>query len=108
MIGFSIAPVIGQSSSLYTVHVDFVSYSCSLAEVRVSLYDQSGHFVAAASSPLGTEVAVSFRPSSPPNSLTARADGVASYGSYYSWGVSGVGKVDVGSGGDYWILIRMS
>ena len=108
IVGSAIVPVLGQYSLWYTVHIDFFSYSCSLAGVQVSLYDQAGSFVAATSSPLGTEVAVSFRTSSPPSSLTARADGLASIGSYYSWSVSGIGKINVGTTGDYWISIRMA
>ena len=108
IIGSAMVPVLGQYSLGYTIHIDFFSFSCSIAGVQVSLYDQAGSFVVATSSPLGTEVAVSFRTSSPPSSLTARADGLASIGSYYSWTVSGMGKVNVGPGGDYWISIRMA
>jgi len=97
-----------QPSIVYTVYVDFVAYSCSLSAVQVSLYDQSGHSVASASSPFGGEVALSFRTSSPTDSLVARADGSAGYGSYYSWGVSGIGKVRVDGGGYYWMTVRMA
>lgn len=107
VLGSVAVPVMGQYSPLYTIHIDFFAFSCSLAGIQVSLYDQSGSFVTSTSSPLGTEVAVSFRTTAPPSSLTARADGLATYGSYYSWSVSGTGKVNLGSSGDYWISVRM-
>lgn len=104
----SFAPVMAQVFILgYTIHVDFYSYSCSLDTVQVSLFDQTGQLVGEASSPYGSEVAISFRTSTPTYSLTAIAFGHASTGSYYSRPVSGSRMISVATGGDYWILVLM-
>jgi hypothetical protein len=92
----------------YTIHIDFFAYSCSLSITQVALYDPSGHFVGTTSSPNGYEVAVPLRTSTPISALTAIAYGVATWGSYYTWPVSGSGSVILESSGDYWITIRMS
>jgi len=106
--GSCVAPVLAQGSGMeYTVYIDFYSYSCSLDSVRVSLYDQAGRIVGTATSPYGGEVAISFRMSTPTYSLTARASGHASIGSYYSWFVNGSSVISVGTGGYYWISVGM-
>jgi len=106
--GSCVAPVLAQGPRVeYTVYIDFYSYSCGLDSVRVSLYDQAGRLVGAASSPYGGEVAISFRTSTPTYSLTARASGHASIGSYYSWFVNGSSVISVGTGGYYWISVGM-
>ena len=92
----------------YTIHVDFFAYSCSLDITNVSLYDPSGHLLGVASSPYGGEVAISIRTQAPLSTLTAMAYGQATYGSYYTWLVSGNGTVNLGSTGDYWVTIRMN
>ncbi len=103
-----LAPVMAQVFNLgYTIHVDFYSYSCSLDTVQVSIFDQAGHLVGEASSPYGSEVAISFRTSAPTYSLTAIAFGRASTGSYFSRPVSGSRMISVATGGDYWILVLM-
>jgi hypothetical protein len=101
--------VVAQGASVgYTIHVDFFTYACSLDITQVSLYDLSGRLVAVASSPYGGEIAVSIRTSTPISTLTATAYGLATWGSYYSWSVSGSRTITLGSNGDYWITIRMS
>jgi len=108
MILSCVAPVMVQGIAVvYTIHIDFISYSCSLDGVQVSLYDQTGRPVGAATSPYGGEVAISFRTSTSINSLTARAVGHATLGSHYSWFVSGIRTLTVGTGGDYWISVTM-
>jgi hypothetical protein len=93
----------------YTVHVDFYAFSCSLDIKQVSLYDQSGRLLAVGSSPYGGEIAITFTtPSTTVLSVTASAFGLATLGSYYSWAVSGTRMISLGSGGDYWITVRMS
>jgi hypothetical protein len=102
MILSCIAPVMAQGPRVvYTIHIDFVSFSCGLDSVQVSLYDQTGRSVGVASSPDGGEVAISFRTSTHIKSLTARAVGHATLGSYYSWFVAGSRMLTVESGGDY-------
>ncbi len=101
--------VIAQSVTIeYTIHVDFFAYSCSLDITKVSLYDPSGDLLGVATSPYGGEVAISIRTPIPVSSLTATAYGQATWGSYYTWLVSGSGTVNLGSNGDYWITIRMN
>ena len=103
-----ITPVMAQGITVgYTVYIGFFSYSCGLDSVQVSLYDQTGSLVGVASSPYGGEVAISFRMSTPIYSLTARAFGHATLGSYYSWFVSGSRMIEVGTGGNYWISVAM-
>ena len=93
----------------YTIHVDFYMIACSLDIQQVSLYDQSGRQLAVSSSPVGGEIAITFRtPSTSIQSVTATAFGEAILGSYYSWTVSGNRTIIVGSGGDYWITVRLS
>lgn len=107
LVVLCVAPVMAQGATgAYTIHIDFYSYSCSLDTVQVSLYDQTGHFVGAASSPYGGEVAISFRTSTPTFSLTAKASGRASIWSYTRL-VTGSSMINLGSGGDYWISVRM-
>jgi len=102
-------PLLAQGAIVvYTIHIDFFDYACSLDITQVSLYDPSGQLVAVASSPYGGEIAVSIRTPTPILALTATAYGQATWGSYYSWEVSGSRTVSLGSGGDYWITIRMS
>jgi hypothetical protein len=93
----------------YTVHVDFYAFACSLDIKQVSLYDQSGRLLGVASSPYGGEIAITFTTtSSSIQSVTAAAFGQATLGSYYSWAVSGTRTINLGSGGDYWITVRLS
>jgi hypothetical protein len=102
-------PILAQGAIVaYTIHIDFFDYACSLDIAQVSLYDTSGRLVAVASSPYGGEIAVSVRASTPILALTATAYGQATWGSYYSWQVSGSRTISLGSSGDYWITIRMS
>jgi len=104
-----ITTVIAQSVTIeYTIHVDFFAYSCSLDITKVSLYDPSGNLLGVATSPYGGEVAISIRTPTPVSTLTATAYGQATWGSYYSWQVSGTSTVNLGSTGDYWITIRMN
>jgi len=103
-----VAPIMAQeTAAVYTVHINFFSYSCGLDSVEVSLYDQTGRAVGVTSSPDGGEVVISFRTLTSINSLTARAIGHASLGSYYSWFVSGSSTLTVGAAGDYWISVAM-
>jgi len=92
----------------YTIHVDFFAYSCSLSVGQVSLYDSSGHLVGFGSSPSGGEVAILIRATSPISTLTATANGVATWGSYYTWPVNGSRTIILGSSGDYWVTISMT
>jgi len=102
-------PILAQGViASYTIHIDFFDYACSLDITQVSLYDPSGQLVAVASSPYGGEIAVSVRSPTPILALTATAYGQATWGSYYSWEVSGSRTISLGSSGDYWITIRMS
>jgi len=102
-------PILAQGATVaYTIHIDFFDYACSLDITQVSLYDPSGQLVAVASSPYGGEIAVSVRASTPILALTATAYGQATWGSYYSWQVSGSHTINLGSSGDYWITIQMS
>lgn len=103
-----VAPVMSQgSTAVYTIHINFFSYSCGLDDVQVSLYDQTGRPIGTTTSPDGGEVVISFRTSMAINSLTARAVGHATLGSYYSWFVSGSRMLTVETGGDYWISVAM-
>ena len=98
------------AQTTYTIHVDFYAFSCSLDINQVSLYDQSGQLLGRTSSPYGGEIAIIFTTpsSSSTQSVTATAFGLATLGSYYSWTVSGTNTINLGSGGDYWITIRLS
>lgn len=108
LIFSGLVPVMAQSApARYTVYVSFYAYSCSLDNVRVSLYDQSGRLLGSVLSPYGGEVAISFVTLTPAYSLTAMAVGHASLGSYYAWEVSGSRMLALGFGGDYWISIGM-
>jgi len=92
----------------YTVHVDFFAIACSISIRQVTLYDQSGHSLATASSPYGVELAITFRTPTAIQSITATASGQATLGLYYSASVSGTQTISAGPGGDYWIAIRLS
>ncbi len=101
--------VIAQGVTIgYTIHVDFFAYSCSLEITKVSLFDPLGDLLGVATSPYGGEVTISIRTQTPISTLTATAYGQATWGSYYSWLVSGSGTVNLGSTGDYWVTIRMN
>jgi len=110
LICLLIPPTLAQNiQTTYTVHVDFYAYACSLDIKQISLYDQSGRLLGVSSSPYGGEIAITFStPSSSIQSVTAAAFGLATLGSYYSWNVSGIRTINLGSSGDYWITVRMS
>jgi hypothetical protein len=91
----------------YTIHIDFLTYSCSLSITQVSLYD-SGSLVGVGSSPYGGEIEISIRTQTPVTTLTATASGVATWSSYYTWPVNGSRSITLGSTGDYWITIPMN
>jgi hypothetical protein len=102
-------PVLAQTPQVtYTVHVDFFAIACSISIQQVSLYDQSGHLLATASSPYGVEIAITFRTPSTIQSITATAFGLATLGTYYSATVSGTRTIVAGPGGDYWVAVRLS
>lgn len=92
----------------YTIHIDFFAYSCSLSVTQVSLFNPSGTLVGSVSSPYGAEVAVTIQTPDPMFTLTASASGLATYGSYYSWPVTGTATLTLGTAGNYWITIRMN
>ena len=92
----------------YTIHVDFFAYSCSLSIGQVSLYDPSGHLVGFGSSPSGGEVEILIQATSPISTVTATANGVATWSSYYTWPVNGSRTIMLGSSGDYWVTISMT
>lgn len=109
IIGSCITPLMAQGAPMaYNVHVDFFYPSCSLSNLRVMLNDQTGRVVASTVIPDVFEVTLTYRTPTPANSLTATAFGQASIGSYKTWSVSGSSTISVGSGGDYWITIKMS
>jgi len=90
----------------YMIHVDFLTYSCSLTVAQVSLY-ASGAMLGASTSPYGGEVEILVRSPAPLPALTATASGTATWNSY-SWPVNGSESVTLGTTGDYWVTIRMS
>jgi len=93
----------------YTIHIDFFAVACSLEINQVALYDQLHQLLGTGSSPYGGEIAIAFlAPPASIQSITAVAFGQATLGTYYSWIVSGSGTINVGTGGDYWITLRLS
>ena len=92
----------------YTIHVDFLAYSCSLSITQVSLYDSSGNLVGAGASPYGGEVQMSVVTYTPVTEITATATGLATWSSYYTWPVNGSRSIRLGSTGDYWVTLTMN
>jgi hypothetical protein len=108
IIGSSLTPLMAQGTIVYNIHVNFFYPSCSLSNLHVTLTDQTGRVVAAATVPTMFEITLTYTATSPSSSLTAMAFGQASFGSYSTWFVSGSSRVTVGYGGDYWTTIKMS
>ena len=107
IVGFCVAPVMAQGfTASYVVYVDFFHPYCNLSNVQVTLDDQTGRVVATGYSPDGSEIAITYRTTAPTNSLTVRASGQESIGSY-TWSASGISIVNIGSGSDYWIWVKM-
>ena len=92
----------------YTIHVDFLAYSCSLNVNQISLFGSSGNLVGEGTSPYGGEVEISVITPSPITTLTATASGLATLGSYYTWPVDGTRSIPLGNTGDYWVTITMN
>jgi len=106
VVGFCVGPVMAQEATVtYVVHVDFFHVYCYLSYVQVTLDDKTGRVVATGYSPDGSEIAIIYT-TIPTSSLTVRAFGQESIGSY-AWSASGISTLNVGTGGDYWILVKM-
>jgi hypothetical protein len=107
IVGLSAAPVMAQGAIVtYVVYVDFFHPICNLSNVQVTLDDPTGRVVATGYSPDGSIIAIIYRTTSPPDSLTVRASGQDSIGSY-TWTASGISIVKIGPETDYWIWVKM-
>ena len=107
VVGVCVAPAMAQEVTVsYVVHVDFFHVYCYLSYVQVTLDDKTGRVVATGYSPDGGELAIIYTTTIPTTSLTVRAFGQESIGSY-TQSASGISTLNVGTGGDYWILIKM-
>jgi len=103
IIGSSFTPLLAQTSTLiYNIHVDVICLACPLYNLRVTLNDSTGRVVAQSLMPAIYEITLTYTTTTPVNSLTVYAFGVASFGS-----VSGSAIVTVGYGGDYWAAVRL-
>ena len=107
IVGLSVAPVMAQGAIVsYVVYVDFFHPLCNLSDVQVTLDDPTGRVVATGYSPDGSIIAIIYRTTTPPNSLTVRASGQDSIGSY-AWSASGISMVKIGPESDYWVWVKM-
>lgn len=98
IIGCVMAPVMAQGVTMgYIVHVHFVYPYTWLYNIQVNFNDQTGRVIGTAMSPDGSELIVPLRLETPTITLTARATGYASIGSYYFWPIRTVGPTYPGS-----------
>ena len=107
-IASSFTPLLAQGTIVvYNIHVNITCLSCPLSNLRVTLNDETGRVVAERKIPDVFEITLTYTTTTPVNSLTVYAFGMASFGSYSSRLVSGSSIVTVGYGGDYWTTVRM-
>jgi len=102
-IGCSFTPLLAQTATLvYNIHVDVICLACPLYSLKVTLNDGAGRVIVERDLPTVYEITLTYTTTTPVNSLTVYAFGVASFGL-----VSGSSIVTVGYGGDYWTSVRL-
>jgi hypothetical protein len=101
-IGSSFTPLMAGTTVVYNIHVDIICLACPLSNLRVRLSDEAGRVVAERTIPDVFEITLSYTTTTPVNSLTVYATGLASFGA-----VSGSSIVTVGYGGDYWTAVQL-
>ena len=103
VLGLSFTPLLAQTTTLvYNIHVDIICLACPLYSLKVTLNDETGRVIVERDIPDVYEITLTYTTTTPVNSLTVYAFGVASFGL-----VSGSAIVTVGNGGDYWTAVRL-
>ena len=105
VIGLVMVPVMAQwgVTAGFTVQVSFFyPCVCRLTNVQVLVSDQSGRVVAAAASPDGSMLVITFRTNTPEYWLLASATGYGSFSYNLPWLIHGSSIIPVQYNGGYY------